>query len=418
MHLYSEALGTIRKIGAKAYREHEICTLEDACDRVLATEIICPENNPSFDNSAMDGFALPASLTAQASVGNLVTVPIYQTLGAGETAVGDIPVGVAVEIMTGAEIPAKHLDTVVRVEDVQVVESKGSRQLVFAAPVLPMMNIRPRGSDLKTGDSLLNAGTQIGPHQMMALATFGITQVPVLRRPLVVVISTGKELVDYRSTPPGRGQIRNSTAPFIVKSLERLGCRVQFMGIVDDDLRSLDRAFGNAFAERPDMVISTGGVSVGRYDWVEHVLKGHGVEVHFHKCAIRPGKPILFGSLEGTQVFGIPGNPISSAVAIRFFVTPFLRSLMGLGDERPQLAAIQRDIKKPEGLRCFFRSISQFKDNVGFVEVLTGQESYRLRSSLQANSWAVLPEHGEIVTEGTLVEVFSLEGDLKEGTIG
>ena len=189
---YAEATNIIKRTTWRDKQKGELCLLDESCGRILASEILCPEDNPAFDNSAMDGFALQSELTTAASAKNPVEVPIFQTLAAGETSSTKLPHQVALEIMTGAEIPANYFNTVVRLEDVRVTEIKSERKLIITEPILPNKNIRTRGSDLKSGEVLLSSGTLIQPFQMMALATFGISSVPVLRQPSVVLISTGK----------------------------------------------------------------------------------------------------------------------------------------------------------------------------------------------------------------------------------
>ncbi|MEO8704780.1 MAG: gephyrin-like molybdotransferase Glp [Kofleriaceae bacterium] len=291
----------------------EPVALEAACGRVVASDIVARRALPGFDNSAMDGYAarsreLPA------------TLPIARIVGAGDQSREPVPAGHAVRIFTGAPMPAE-LDTVVMQEDVTLA---GDRVVLPAAP--PGDHLRRAGEDIAVGDLVIAAGTRLAPWHLGTLAALGFAEVAVARAPRVALIATGDELVDVATTP-GFGQLVDSSMHALAALVVEAGGIPAKLGIVGDRPDELrDRI---AAALDHDVVITTGGVSVGDRDHVHAALAAAGVTLELWKVAMKPGKPFSFGTRGTTGVFGLPGNPVSTIVAYELFLRPALLAMQG-----------------------------------------------------------------------------------------
>jgi molybdopterin molybdotransferase len=411
---YLDALAIARAEGARRATGEEEVPLGEAIGRVLSRGLAAREAVPPFDNSGMDGYAVRAADLAAASPARPVTLPVRGSLAAGDdpARAAGLGAGAAVEIMTGAPLPP-GLDAVVRLEDVEVArDAAGAPSAVtFREPIERGRDVRPRGEDFREGDPLAAAGTPLRPEHVMALAVLGHAVVPVRRRPRVAVIATGKEVLPHatRDLPPGA--IRNSTTPYLAAALPTFGAACASAAAIGDEREALRRAVVDAAAAGADLVLTTGAVSAGRHDFVGEVLAGLDATVLFHGVAVRPGKPVLLATLPaGPAVLGLPGNPVASAVSLRFLVAPFLRAALGLAPERPLRAVLAADVKKPQGLRFFARARVEVGPGGASAEVLRGQGSAIVSTTLRANAWAVLPEEGGRQAAGTEVEVVPPHG--------
>ncbi len=425
---YNDSLKILEE-AARVYPndENEEVDLIQSVERVLAEDLRARENNPPFDNSAMDGFAVnTAAVTAFMSSSNN-SIPVHTLIGAGDGADNSADRGDgdddsdfqierlegAVEIMTGAPIPHPYYDTVVRVEDVHAtINQYGHKMIQLNSKPLVGNNIRRTGEDTRAGDLLLAKGERISSKHLLVLATQGISRLKVKKQIKVGILSTGKEIVDYETQKLRYGQIRNSTGIYLESSLTSPLYKVKNYGIIPDDQANYLEKLKKLFDEEIELLISTGAVSMGVYDFVRPALDSLGAKVHFHKCAIRPGKPILFATLiynsKTRFIFGLPGNPISTLVGFRFFIRPFIDFLLRVNLEKPLTAVLASDIKKPEGLKCFYKA-KMFSDGPETkVEALKGQASFMVSPLLQSNAWMVLPEEGTTIKRGTPVEVFTL----------
>lgn len=408
---YAEALKILRGRAESFPREKEEALLVHCCGRVLAEEVRAMECVPSFDNSAMDGFALRSSDVTHASEKDPVELTVIGVVAAGDAGRCPVGKGQCVSIMTGAMLP-EGSDGVIRREDVEI--SRWSTGLPATIrvrrTVAPGEDVRRRGTDFSPGIRVGAFGDLIGPHRVLAMAATGTQRVNVFRRPRAIVLSTGKELAPADQPALREEQIRNSTGPMIQAALPLMGVDVAGALLVDDDVFKYQEVLKTILKdETVDLVISTGAVSVGDFDFVKSAIMAEKTRIHFHKAAIRPGKPILFAELERRHgrplwFFGAPGNPVSTAVALRFFVNPFLRACMGRALESPSLLELGRSVRKAEGLRCFFKAVLP---SPGVrVECLDGQASYLIHPLLEAQAWVVLPEVGDAIPAGRRVEVF------------
>ncbi|HZQ28719.1 MAG TPA: gephyrin-like molybdotransferase Glp, partial [Acidimicrobiales bacterium] len=359
---------------------------------------------PPFANTAMDGFAVHAADTPG-------TLTIVGTLPAGAEptlAVGD---GEAIRIMTGAPIPA-GADAVVMVEQTSTADD--GTTVVIEATAEPGDHVRPAGEDVPAGAEVFPAGTVLGPGHLGVLASVGAVDVAVYRRPRVGVLSTGDELVDD-DRPLRPGQIRDANRHTLLALLSQAGYDAVDLGIAPDDESAITAAFEQGLSSC-DALITSGGVSVGDFDYVKVVLdklSGGGDAMRWMQIAIKPAKPLAFGVVDGVPVFGLPGNPVSSMVSFELFARPGLRQMQGHPRPvPPTVAAIAgQDLRRrPDGKLHFVRVVaSPPPDGSGGLEVRSsgGQASNLLRSMALANALAVLPD-GDGVAEGERVDVLLL----------
>ena len=377
--------------------------LADALGLVLAEPIVADEPVPPFANSAMDGFAVRAGDTTGASEASPVRLPVVATIAAGQVAPRPLAPGEAMRIMTGAPIPP-GADAVIMVE---LTRSEGSLvELLAAAP--PGNHVRPAGDDLQPGTEVFPAGTTLGPGHLGVLASLGIDAPLVHRRPRVGVLSTGDELV-VGPVPLRPGQIRDSNRVTLLGLAREAGAEPVDLGLVRDDEQAVAEAL-TAAAARCDVLLTSGGVSMGDFDYVRAFLERQG-RLNWMQVAIRPAKPLAFGLLDGTPVFGLPGNPVSSMVSFELFARPSVLRLMGRSDtERPQVAALAAEPlrRRPDGKVHFVRVIaSQEPDGAWRVRSAGGQGSHQLAAMATANGLAVVPE-GDGIPAGGRVSVLLL----------
>lgn len=424
---YVEALELL--LDAAPSLDVEEVPLDRALGRLTARPLTSPMTQPPFPNSAMDGYAL-ATGGKELPPGSIWRV-------AGRVAAGDRPVGEpnpgrgaggsrvspggkggvqdgnlpAWEIMTGAPVPP-GLDTVIPVEKVEVTAGAEAdpEEIRIPGTVAPGLNIRPEGKDFQEGDPVLEAGRRIGPVELMGLAALGLDPVPVLQVPRAAVLCTGPELVDDPGTRLAPGQIRNSNGPFLAAALEEMGVSVLANRTLEDREEPFMEEVQKALEGDAHLVVSTGAVSMGRHDFVPRALERLGARILFHRAAIRPGKPVLGAVLPGGVLsVGLPGNPISTAAGLRFFVHPVLRRMQGREPERPWRMPLLNDFRKPAPLRAFFKARVQVDgEGVPHVRILEGQQSFRIRPLLESNAWAVLPEGVDEVPAGAMVDVHPL----------
>lgn len=465
---YTLALSTIEDVAnqcASCFADDvERLPLQSALGRICASTYTSPEESPSFDTSAMDGFAVNADLTAQASQANPITLCVQGLIAAGDEPLvtsgeqedGYIP---CVEIMTGApfpetKTPALPFDSCVRYED--TVPSKGprlgQRYVQITKPAKKNQNRRFAGADFKTGDVIASKGTRIRAQHIMGLALLGINSLSVFRKPRVAVFSTGSELLSYESEcTNSRSQIRDSNGPYIQTLLTELGVDVKYFGIIRDDVEEFYTAIRKTLAKISyDAIITTGAVSMGKFDFVPKGLEGLGANIRFHKVAIRPGHPVLFASLpqprhehphgsshtesvtkgasptEHREVpfFGLPGNPMATVVCLRFLVIPYLRFLHGQARETasqarlalstsnpvsadsPQLAT--EVLRKPEHVQMFCHGKESPTISGRDFKVNADQGSSKIKPLLGANAWIALPQGEGDIRAGTIVESYPL----------
>ena len=376
--------------------------------RVLGEDICASVDNPPWDNSAMDGYALRASDTKGASRGKPVILRIIEDLPAGYVAKKTIKRGETVRIMTGAPIP-RGADAVVMVEDTDKseVRSQKSEVKVFREAKI-RDNIRRAGEDFKKGALVLKKGTAIRAAEVAMLATVGKPNVCVYQRPKVAVLSTGDELVEIEETP-SNGKIVNSNSYAISAQIKACGAVPVQLGIARDAKKDLMDKLSYGLAS--DCILSSGGVSVGDFDFVKDVLKEMGSEMRFWKVAIKPGKPLAFGIINNKPVFGLPGNPVSAMVAFEQFVRPAILKMMGVRNifRKSLTALLTSSLKKKAGRMHFIKAVLEEKKGQFYATPLEGQGSGILSSMVMANSLIILPEDAEDAAKGSKVKVQPLD---------
>jgi len=381
----------------------ERLSVRAALGRVLAQDVVSPFNVPAHDNSAMDGYAVRiADLKGDGNV----ALKVAGTAFAGAPFQGAVKAGECVRIMTGGVVPA-GADTIVMQEHV-----KTERDRVTIGPGHKKgQNLRRAGEDLMVGQVALKRGLPLRPAEVGLISSLGIGEVTVFRRLRVAFFSTGDELVSI-GTQLKEGQIYDSNRYTIHGMLTRLGCEVLDMGVVRDDPKLLEKAFHDA-AAAADVIITSGGVSVGEADFVKELLNKLG-EVVFWKIAMKPGRPLAYGKIGAAHFFGLPGNPVSVMVTFYQFVRDALLTLSGRDPVLPlptfKVPCVS-SLKKAPGRTEFQRGVLE-RDSHGTWSVrVTGEQgSGILRSMSEANCFIILPDTQGNVASGTLVEVQVLEG--------
>ena len=372
-----------------------------AAGSVTAEVVVADEDVPPFANTAMDGYAVRAADTAGAPV----RLEVVATLAAGAAATRPVGPGEAVRIMTGAPMPA-GADAVVMVERTR--SDDGGRAVVVEAPAAAGDHVRPAGDDLRAGEVVFEAGTLLGPGHVGVLASLGCDTVTVVPRPRAGVLSTGDELVSGPA-PLRPGQIRDANRPMLLALVAQSGFEAVDLGIVGDDEAALTAAV-EAAVTSCDALVTTGGVSVGDFDYVKAVLDRLG-RMRWWQVAIKPAKPLAFGVVEGVPVFGLPGNPVSSMVSFELFARPALRRMGGHHDlDRPRVAAVADEPlrRRPDGKLHLVRVVASAGDDGRWhVRSAGGQGSHMLRAMAAANALALVPD-GEGAAAGQSVETMLL----------
>jgi molybdopterin molybdotransferase len=382
----------------------EEIALAEADGTVLASDVTAAWPLPGFDNSAMDGYAVLAADVATASPDNPVKLPVIAEVAAGDTTGRALTSGRCIKIMTGALLP-EDSDAIVPVEWTD----GGSDTVVITQPAEKGHAVRRAGDDAKPGDLLLTAGTRLGPAQIGVLAAAGHGAVLARRRPRVTVISTGNELSEPGS-PLVPGLIWDSNSYMLAAAAREAGCDVIRHSVVRDDPAAVLAAIELA-AATADLLITSGGVSMGgEHDAVKAALTILGT-VAFRKVAMQPGMPQGFGLLGSpprTPIFTLPGNPVSALVSFRVFVVPAVRALQNLRGEIivPRRSTLAAPARSPAGRRSFLRGV--LDPQTGAVMPLTGQASHHIASLAKANVLIIVPEADTALETGTEVDILDL----------
>jgi len=388
-----EALACI--LGRSRPLSSETVPLEHSVGRVVAEPALARADLPPFPSSAMDGFAVRGAETPG-------TLPVSLRVAAGSPFTGPLESGSAAAIATGAAVP-EGADTIVPVE--QAVEENGHVRI--AEPARAHAHIRPRGGDVREGAVVVPAGVRLGPAQIGALAASGVADIRCFRRPRVSVIATGSELRAPGDTLEP-GQIFESNRPTIAAVLEASGAEVDLLPVVRDEEAAHRAALERGLAA--DVLVSSGGVSMGPHDLVRRVAAGLDVEELFWGVAVKPGKPLSFGVRNETLVFGLPGNPVSSLVGALVFVRPALLALQGLADPRPrfQVGRIESPLRRNPHRDEFIRARRAADDRDVVLEPITGQESHMIVRAASADALVHVPRGEGEIASGDVVRYLDL----------
>ena len=396
--------------GAVAPTDVEEVGLLDAVGRVAASDLTSDIDVSPFAHSAMDGFALRAADIGTATEEAPVALRVIAEIGAGDVFAGVIGAGECVRIMTGACLP-NDADAVVKYEIVAVVEGDGrtGSTVSFAAPTKVGSNIRPAGEEARAGEVVVAAGEVISAAGVGFLAGCGVLEVPVRRRPRVAVIATGSELVPPTEVP-GPGKIRNSNSYAMAACASRAGAVPHILPIVEDTYEAL-RAAVDAASREYDFVVTTGGAANGDYDFIKPVVADLG-ELKMATVNMRPGKAQTFGLVNGTPVFGLPGNPAAAYVGFELIIRPALRTMQGYGflDHPVVRARLTQNEKNRDPRRIFLRgTLTRAADGVFEVTPARNQSSGLFGPIQKTNCMAVLPDGTEPQPAGTMVDCILLD---------
>lgn len=386
----AEVLDATRLLGS------ESIDFRDAFGRVLAEPVISNENVPGFANSGMDGFAVRASDVAIPGARLIV----LEDIPAGQVATQAVGPGQAIKIMTGAPMPSGS-DTVVRVED--TAEEDGAVSIEVS--VDSGNHVRAEGGDIQSGQTVFGAGIRLSEAHIGVLATIGVIKPVVHRRPRVAVMSTGDELLPPETEHLGPGMIRDSNRPMMHALVESAGAEVVDMGRVPDDADQLRATVGKAAVES-DVIVSSGGVSMGDYDVTKIVFRDE-ANVDFMQVAMKPGKPFAFGEVGGSLFFGLPGNPVSVLVSFEQFVRPTLLKMQGsLALLRPQVQMVAGERLVTDPAKTVFLKVAMIEQDGETVVIESGGQGSNILSAVaRADGFAVVPRGSDVVEAGDMVRV-------------
>ncbi|HKR64776.1 MAG TPA: gephyrin-like molybdotransferase Glp [Thermoanaerobaculia bacterium] len=371
----------------------------EANGRVLREDLVATADAPEGDNSAMDGYAVRAEDVANAPV----TMPVMGDIAAGHPSSSPLRAGAAMRIMTGALVPS-GADAVVQVE----LTDGGTSRVRIEKGVRVGANVRRRGEDMRAGDVVVREGTRIGAAEMAMFAALQKTTVRVGARPTVAILSTGDELIDVQETRRP-GTIVNTNGPLLQSLVRETGAIPRPLGIVRDTREATIAALESALAS--DFVITSGGVSVGAYDFVKGALEALGAETKFWRVAMKPGKPVVLSRARDRVVFGLPGNPVSCFVSFHLFVAPALRKAMGVSGALfpPTLRArLLAPVRSAGDRRVYVRVALSAQDGALVARPLATQGSGSLTSMIGANGLAIMRERVTSVAEGESIDVVVL----------
>lgn len=396
----AEALSKV--LAAVSVLPAETVSLSDSLGRILAEPVVAQDNLPPFANSSMDGYAFQAADVAGAAAESPAILRVIGEVAAGSVFEGSVSQGTAVRIMTGAPLP-HGADAVIPVEETDEAWRNAERPLpekvAIKRSVRPGDYVRQPGEDVFAGQTVLAAGHYIRPQEIGVIASLGVSQLQVVRRPRVGILATGDELIDI-DQPLIPGKIRNSNGYTQGAQITAAGGIPISLGIGRDTEADVRTKLQRGLDEKVDLFISSAGVSVGVYDVVTAVLEQQGA-VNFWRVRMRPGKPLAFGTYGATPYFGLPGNPVSAMVSFERFARPALRKMGGWQKlDRPQRIVTLQDEIKSDGRESYIRAVVE-RTAAGYTAKTTGSQGSHIMTSLvKANALLIIPEGVEYVPIG------------------
>lgn len=403
-----EAVKKVMEFARKG--ETELISIDDSHGRFLAEDIKATHDVPHFDRSPYDGFAIRANDTKEASPTNPVELEVIDHIGAGMVSSKTVGPFQAVRIMTGAQMP-NGSDAVVMLELAKEAKKDGKKFISIKRPFKKGDNVSFRGEDAIEGQVLIKKGTKINPGIQAVLATFGYSKVPVAKKPVIGVFATGTELLEV-DEPLKPGKIRNSNAHMIAAQIDRAGAEVRYLGKLHDDFETCFEAVRKAINE-VDLLITTGGVSVGDYDYLPAIYEKLGAESLFNKVAMRPGSVTTVAQFGRKLLFGLSGNPSACYVGFELFARPIIKTM--LFSEKPHLrkekAILAADFPKANPFTRFVRSTLTIRDGKLVVSPSGLDKSNIVTSLATANSLTILPGGTRGYQSGTEVDVLMLEDE-------
>lgn len=371
--------------------------LTDALGRVLAADVRSPIMHPPWDNSSMDGYAVRAEDIMSASEDGAITLPVLETVRAGQHPTLRVEPRTAIRVMTGAPVPF-GADSVVRVEDTD----GGEERVVIRNARDAGRNVRPRGEDLMPGALVVARGDVLGPAQLGVLASVGAAELSVYRKPRVAILASGDELVDvdrFDEVVAG-DRIVSSNSYTLRAAVAAAGAEPVYLGIVPDDPDAYEERLRSAPAY--DLLVTSGGVSVGAFDFTKDVLQKLGVDLHLWRVAMRPGAPVGFGTLGTTAWLGLPGNPVSAMVTFELFARPLIRRLRGETNVFPRTipVRVREDVSIAAPLTHFMRATLEWASDGVWARLTGPQGSGLLTSMARATALLIIPPDRPLVRAG------------------
>ena len=402
---YQQAKNILKK--AKIKIQDEEISIKNSLNRVIAKDIISPSNHPLGDNAAFDGFAINSKDTQNLNKKNPKQFRILGSIAAGNKPFNKkVKKFDAIEVMTGGII-SKPFNTIIPIEKIDFYPTKKNPKFIIIDRKVSKNNhIRFKGSDYKKRQLIIKKGTIIQPNHILALKTLGVKKIKVKKRLNIVFFSTGNEISNSNNIPSWK--VRNSNSHYIENLSENFLFNFKNGGILRDNHQNLFRSKINQILKsKTDIILTSGAVSAGKFDYIPRVVKKFKTTHYFKSVMIRPGKPILFAKIKQKVMFGLPGNPISSAACFRFFVYPYIENILNLSPEKPIKAILKNGFEKKRNFTRFIKSkISTTKNGKLEVELLAGQESFRIRSFVRSNIWAKLPHGQSKFQKGQIIDCF------------
>ena len=404
---YSKARSIIKK--AKIKIQDEEISIKKSYNRVVSKNIFSPTNYPLGDNAAFDGFAINSNDTKKISKKKPIHFNIIGSIAAGNKPFSKkVNKFETIEIMTGGII-SKPFDTIIPIEQIMFYPNKQNpKSIVVNKRIAKFNHVRFKGSDYKKSQLVIKKGTIIKPKHILALRTLGITKIKVKKKLNILFFSTGNEISNSKKIPSWK--VRNSNNYYIESLAENFLFNFKNNGILKDHHQNLFKSKLNKLLKsKIDIIITSGAVSAGKFDYIPSVIKQFKISHFFKSVMIRPGKPLLFAKINQKVVFGLPGNPISSAACFRFFVYPFIENILNLSPEKPTRAILRNNFSKKKNFTRFIKSkLSTTENGKLKVELLPGQESFRINSFVKSNVWAVLPSGQSNFKKGQFIDCFLL----------
>jgi molybdopterin molybdotransferase len=394
----------------------ETLPLAECARRVLAADVTAQNDLPSFDNSAMDGFAVIATDLAKATPASPRTLSVVADIPAGSSPDVTLVSGQAARIMTGAPIP-KGADAVIPVEETDFQNRAPGTPAPQSVTVYKALSagdyIRAQGTDVQTGQPVLQIGHRLRPQDLGLLAMLGVAEVPVYRKPRVALLSSGDELIPV-DAPLLPGKIRDSNTYTLSGLSNDIGAEILSLGIAADRREAVEELLEKASALKVDLILSSAGVSVGAFDFIKDVVEAQG-ELDFWRVNMRPGKPLAFGKFKDISFIGLPGNPVSAFVGFEVFVRPVLERLSGLelavihsATSRPRVRVQLAESINSDGRESYLRANAHEENGILRARLAGHQGSGNLLSIVQANALLIVPAGVKSLAAGTEVDAWLL----------
>jgi len=408
---YKNAVSILLK--SKIKIKNETVLSKDAINRICAKNIYCPNDYPAADNTAFDGYAINSQETESLNHKKTKKFKILKTLAAGDNPkIKKIRKYSAVEVMTGALIQ-KPFNTVIPMESIVFYPNRKKPNFIVVNKKINKNNhIRFSGSDYKKNDRIILAGEIINASHILALKSLGVNKIIVKKKPSIALYSTGNEISEKIKIP--NWKVRNSNNYYIKSLSKNLFFEITDKGILrDKDENLFKKIINKTLNSKYDIIVTNGALSAGKFDFVPKIVKNFSLARFFKGVAIRPGKPIMFAKFKNKNksFFGLPGNPISSAACFKFFVYPYIRSILSMKKEKSFKARLKKDFVKKKNFTRFLKcKLITSKKGIREVSVLEGQESFKIKSFAQANTWGLFRSGKSTFKKGDLIECFDLLG--------